>query len=198
MRNEKVVMFDSAEAASFQTVSGWVDASGRFWGNDEDMARYCGSTHRHCKINPEHPIHATNGSCEVCRQERMDERFLKMEVRDWAEEPLVIYDTDTYFFDIDSLRDYLIDAEHEPEDARLCICEPNYPSEIDAADHLCDDLPEDGELQDDQLIAAFELLNEMIRKSGPLSWSQSSVAARLSAEFIAEIKAERAQPLKPA
>ncbi|MCQ2994060.1 hypothetical protein NLO95_08015 [Pseudomonas syringae] len=192
MRNEKVVMFNSPEAASFQTVSGWVDSNGRFWGQDEDQARYCGSTHRHCKNNPAHPIHQTNGYCKVCREERMDERFLKMEVKDWADEPLVIYDHDTYFFDADSLRDYLLECEEDPESVRLCICEPNMPREIDPSDYFCDDLPEDGELNDDQLIAAFELVNEMISKSGPLSWSQGQHVARLPAEFIAEIKAERA------
>ncbi|WP_449102836.1 hypothetical protein [Pseudomonas extremaustralis] len=191
MRQEKVVMYNSLEAASLQTVTGWLDANGRFWGDNEDMARYCGSTHRHCKTNPDHPIHATNGWCETCRQERMDEKFLKMDVKDWGDEPLVIYDGDTYFFDADSLRDYLIESEEEPEEVRLCICTPNYPSAIDPSDHFCDDLPEDGEIRDDQLIAAFELLNEMIRKSAPLSWSQGAHVARLSPEFIAEIKAER-------
>jgi len=200
MREQKIVMFNSPDAASFETVSGWVDANGRFWGKDEDMARYCGSTHRYCKSNPDHPIHATNGWCETCRTERMDKKFAEMQVRDWAGEPLVIYDGDTYFFDADSLRDYLIDSEDEPEDARLCICEPNMPREIDPADYFSDDLPEDGELHDDQLLAAFDLVNEMIRKSGPLSWSQGEYVARLDPAFLAEIKAEReqAEVLNPA
>jgi len=45
---EKIVPYDSAEAASIQTVTGWVSRSGRFWGNDEHMARYDGCTHRKC------------------------------------------------------------------------------------------------------------------------------------------------------
>ncbi|KPB64284.1 putative prophage PSSB64-02 [Pseudomonas amygdali pv. myricae] len=122
----------------------------------------------------------------------MDERFLKMEIKDWADEPLVIYDGDTYFFDSDALRDYLLESDEDPEKVRLCICEPNMPREIDPADYFCDDLPEDGELNDDQLMAAFDLVNEMIRKSGPLSWSQGGYVARLPPEFIAEIKAQRA------
>ena len=35
---EKIVPYDSSEAASIQTVTGWVSRSGRFWGNDEHMA----------------------------------------------------------------------------------------------------------------------------------------------------------------
>lgn len=32
MKTEKIVMMDSDEAASIQTVTGWVDRQGRFWG----------------------------------------------------------------------------------------------------------------------------------------------------------------------
>lgn len=35
MSEEKVVMYESPEATSIRTVTGWVDPSGRFWGNDE-------------------------------------------------------------------------------------------------------------------------------------------------------------------
>jgi hypothetical protein len=35
MKTEKIVMMDSDEAASIQTVTGWVDRQGRFWGGDE-------------------------------------------------------------------------------------------------------------------------------------------------------------------
>ena len=36
---EKIVPYDSAEAASIQTVTGWVSRSRRFWGDDEHMAQ---------------------------------------------------------------------------------------------------------------------------------------------------------------
>lgn len=49
MKTEKIVMMDSDEAASIQTVTGWVDRQGRFWGGDEHQARWCGATHRKCK-----------------------------------------------------------------------------------------------------------------------------------------------------
>lgn len=52
MREVKVVMYESTEAASIEAVTGWVDPHGRFWGKDEHMARYCGSTHRHCASTP--------------------------------------------------------------------------------------------------------------------------------------------------
>lgn len=194
MHEQKVIMMDSDEAASIQTLTGWVSANGRYWANDERMARYEGATHQKCPNNPDHPIYEVRGYCRTCREERLDENFKKMPVKDWEGEPLVIYDSDRYFFDDDSLWQYLYEAEIEPEDVRLCICTPNYPSEIDPSDHFCDDLPEDGEINDDQLIAAFDLLNEMIRKSEPMSWSEGDFAASLPQSLIDEIAAARVTP----
>jgi hypothetical protein len=164
-----IIMFDAPEAASLKTVTGWVSSDGRFFGNDENLARYCGATHRRYDVNPEHPIYEVNSYCDECRHARRQAKFAAMPIKEWAGEPLVIFDSDQYFFDEDSLRDYLIDSDIDLADLQLCICEPNYPSQIDPADHFCDDLPEDGEIRDDQLLAAFDLLNEMIRQSEPLS-----------------------------
>ena len=52
---EKIVTYDSAEAASIQTVTGWVSRSGRFWGNDEHMARYDGLPPFSNDFNRSHP-----------------------------------------------------------------------------------------------------------------------------------------------
>ncbi|SEK41625.1 hypothetical protein SAMN05216604_1031, partial [Pseudomonas agarici] len=114
--------------------------------------------------------------------------------KEWGGEPLVIFDGDEYFFDEDSLRDYLIDNDIDLADLQLCICEPNMPCQIDPCDVFCDDLPEDGEIRDDQLIAAFELLNEMICQSEPLSWSQGEFAASLPQSLIDEVAAARVTP----
>ncbi|MDH0730935.1 hypothetical protein N5F23_00580 [Pseudomonas sichuanensis] len=196
MREEKVVMYESPEAASIQTVAGWVDPSGRFWGKDEHMARYCGSTHRHCAKNPGHPIHATNGWCEDCRAESRTAKFEAMPKRVWGGEVITEYDGDQYFFDEEDLRDYLIEHEVDLADLKLVFCTPNYPRQIDPNDHFCDDLPEDGEVNDDQLLAAFELLNEMIKNSPPLSWSPDNEAVELPQAFVDMIEKGRQEALE--
>lgn len=189
-----IIMYDAPEAASLKTVTGWVSADGRFFGANEDLARYSGATHRRCEVNPEHKIYEVNSYCKECHQARRQAKFAAMPIKEWSGEPLVIFDGDQYFFDEDSLRDYLIESDVELADLQLCICEPNYPSQIDPADHFCDDLPEDGEIRDDQLLAAFELLNEMIRQSEPLSWSEGEYAAQLPQSLIDEIAAARVTP----
>ena len=180
MKNEPVVLYDSQEAASIKTVTGWGFRDGRFFGDNEDVARFSGSTHRKCKNNPDHPIYRVNSYCEVCWKERRNEKFAAMEHAEWDEvTPIVIFDSDTYFFDIDDLRDYCEEHGVTPSQLQLVLCKPNYPSEIDGEDHFCDDLPPDGELPD-ELKQAFEALNAVIRKSAPLSWSQGDTAVTIS------------------
>ena len=119
MPEEKVVMYESPEAASIQTVTGWVSADGRFWGNNEDVARYSGSTHRLCKNNPDHPAHPTNRWCGVCRNERLAAQFAAIPRRIWGGEPITDFDGDRYFFDEEDLRDYILDHDIDLADLKL-------------------------------------------------------------------------------
>lgn len=184
MTDKKIIMYESPEAATLQTVTGWVAANGQFWGNDERMARFCGSTHRLCNVNPAHPVHETNGYCHACRDERIKAEWDAMPRRVWDEiEPVVIYDTDRYFFDAESLRDYLFDNSIEIDDAQLVFCVPNKAQQIDPNEHFCDDLYEDGEVSA-ELAAAFEVLNEVIKREQPLSWSPGKERAVLPADFL--------------
>ncbi|WP_322847378.1 hypothetical protein [Pseudomonas sp. B33.4] len=101
-----IIMYDAPEAASLQTVTGWVSSGGRFFGDDENLARHCGATHRRCEVNPEYPIYEVNSSCDECRHVRRQAKFAAMPVKDCAGEPLVIFDGDRYLFEKDDLRDY--------------------------------------------------------------------------------------------
>ncbi|AJW28962.1 prophage PSSB64-02 [Chania multitudinisentens RB-25] len=184
MNNKKIILRDSDEAASIKTVTGWVSSTGQFFGDNEDLARFAGATHTKCKNNPNHPIYDIHSYCEACHAEKRQAVFAAMERREWdGDEPLVIFDTDTYFFDIDSLTDYCEENDVNATDLQLVICKPNHPRQIDGIDHFIDDLPEDGELPGD-LEAAFDLLNEVIRESGPLSWSQGEITAVITPECL--------------
>lgn len=68
----EMILASSPEAASIQTVTGWVARDGRFWGDDERMARYCGSTHSICEKNPAHGPVENRSYCEACYAERRD------------------------------------------------------------------------------------------------------------------------------
>ncbi|GKS73721.1 hypothetical protein AVME950_02515 [Acidovorax sp. SUPP950] len=185
MRNaQKLIPYESDEAASIKTVTGWVSSNGQFWGKDEHMARYAGSTHRVCEKNSSHGTHEIRGWCRLCRDERMQARYDAMPRMEYDESPVTVLDGDEFFFDADSLRDWLIDNSIAPADARLVFCVPNMASEIDPEDHFADDLPsEDGEVSD-RLKTAFAALNEVIRTEPPLSWRKGETAVTLPSDFL--------------
>lgn len=196
----KIILMDDAEAASIQTLTGWVDRHGRYWGNDEQMARWCGATHRKCKNKPdEHPIHDTHGYCEKCHRESRQADFAKMEHVVWAGEPLVIFDSDQYFFDAESLADYCWENSVLPSELQLIICDPNYPPEFDIEQH-CEEIIPDGEdyySLSQEIRDAADALNKAIKQSAPVSWSSSDQVAIVSDDMLtdeqkAEIIAERA------
>lgn len=184
MKKEEIVMYDSPEAASIQTLTGWVDRHGRFWGKDEHMARFAGSTHQLCDKNPEHGIRANNSYCEACYIEREHERFQTMARQLWDWKTMLhLHGTDTYLSDVDDIRDHCIENGIYPEELQLVVCTPNYPSQIDGCDHYCDDLPDGGDLPQ-ALQEAFDRLNEVIRASEPLSWSPGKIAAILPENIL--------------
>ncbi|MGV8860422.1 MAG: hypothetical protein ACOH2O_11385 [Pseudomonas sp.] len=126
MPEENVVMYESPEAASIKTVTGGVSADGRFFGQDENLARFCGATHRRCENSLDHPIYKVRSYCAQCHEESRQAKFAAMPVKEWSGEPLVIFDGDQYFFDSDSLRDFIIDSEIELADLQLCIYDAKY------------------------------------------------------------------------
>lgn len=200
MKTEKIVMMDSDEAASIQTLTGWVDRQGRFWGNDEYQARWSGATHRKCKNKPdEHPTHGTHSYCEECHRESRQAKFATFERAVWAGEPLVIFDDDQYFFDAESLADYCFEHSLLPSELQLMICEPNYPPEFDLEQH-CEEIMPDGDdyyCLPQAVRDAAEALNKALKESAPVSWSASNRVAIVSDDMLndeqkAEIMAERA------
>jgi len=203
---EKIVMMDSDQAASIQTVTGWVARDGRFWGNDERMARWCGATHRKCKNKPdEHPIHVINGYCEECHREGRQAKFATFERAVWAGEPLAVFDDDQYFFDAESLADYCWENSVLPSELQLVICNPNYPPEFDVEQH-CEEIIPEGEdyySLSQAIRDAADALNKAIKESEPVSWSQGELVAIVSDDILtdeqkAEIMASRAVESKGA
>lgn len=198
--SEKIVMMESNEAASIQTLTGWVDRHGRYWGKDEHQARWCGATHQKCKNKPdEHPIHSTHGYCEECHRESRQEKFAKMERAVWTGEPLVIFDSDQYFFDTESLADYCWENSVLPSELQLMICEPNYPPYFDVEQHCEEIIPDGGDCYSlsQAVLDAADALNKAIEESEPVSWGASNRVAILSDDILddeqkAEIMAERA------
>ena len=177
----KVVLFDSNEAAHFQTgLSGWVSRHGHYWGNDERAARYDGCTHTRCEDCGE-PVDRGRLICPQCHENRQIKRYDAMPKEEWNGEGMLYSDAaDRYFRDWDDVECFLEDEGGTADSLRLIICEPEYLPPIQD-DYGCDVLAEDGELPD-EVIEAIDKFNEIIKNAGAVSWYPGKKAVFLIAD----------------
>lgn len=182
-KSDLMVLYSSPEAASIKTVTGWVARTGQFWGDDEHMARYCGSTHKVCECGE---IVEQRSFCQKCARSRSLAKYASMEQRPWDGDAMLFSDaTDEYFRDLSEAEDHAFDNGMSLAELRLIICEPTFARQIDGNEHFSDDLPEDGDLPA-EISNAFDALNEAIRKcTTPLSWSPGQYALALPEDHAA-------------
>ena len=166
---EKIIMYDSDDAATYREgLSGWVSSEGRFFGKDENLARYSGSTHKRCECGNIHE--KAWMKCEACRNKSADERYLALEYREWKGEPVVLRDHESYFFDDGELYDRMVDEGWDTVD--VLFCEPNYAPYIE--EYAIDLMPEDQYIDDvhPKLADMLAEINDYISKNKPIiSWS---------------------------
>lgn len=175
---DEIIKYHSDESAKFvEGISGWVDRRGRFWGEDEHMARYSGSTHRKCKTCEK--LIAKNSYCRPCANKSRIEKYNKREKLEWdGETPIYSEFADRYFFNEDELMEYVNDDRDAGiESLRLIICKPYYLRPIDE-NYFYDELSEDAELPED-VLEAIETLNHVILKQKSVSWEPGKYAAIL-------------------
>lgn len=168
MRTREIVRYDSPEAARQVTVTGWVSLHGRFYGNDEHIARWDGCTHTVCDCGELADKGYTR--CERCRAAAIVKQWEAMPIVEWdGETPFCEHDGDRFFFDEDSFYDWCDDEGIDPTEVRLVLCEGRRFRTVDT-DYWCDDLPEDGELPD-AIRDALDALNAAIRAHDkPAAW----------------------------
>jgi hypothetical protein len=179
-KERPVIAYDAPDLVKRVTVTGFVDASGRFWGDDENMARYASCTHVRCACGS--LVEKGWTACDGCREKKDIERYQALKKEEWDGVTMLYSGShDRYFQDIDEVIDLLRDLkfdghETDVEDLRLVICTPNKPRLIDI-DHFTDDLPEDEDNVPNPIWDAINAFNEVMRAQPPLSWSPGKVAA---------------------
>ncbi len=171
---EKIILNDSDEAAQRRHVTGWYDRFGKYFGQDERSARWSGCTHVKCSECGT-VTDKLRADCDSCHQNGLIALFDTYPVVKWdSGTPVVLYDTDRHFFG-ESILDFIADRDPAKDfEIRICKCRPNYLHLVDR-DDWADDLPEDGELPDN-VQAAVDVLNEVIRAEAPVSWTEDVVA----------------------
>lgn len=175
MAEALVILPDDPRAARLVTnLSGWVDRHGQFFGDDEDLARYAGSTHSACKECGEV---TSKGwlQCTKCRLRKDIAKYETYPKQEYTGDIVYSDARDEFYLDEDELLDALVDGA-TCESLRIVACEPQYAHYIDAEDFFHDSLPEDGEVPD-ELEKIVTAANEAIKAYGkPLSWVPANIA----------------------
>ena len=179
MKNpEKIVMFDSPEAATYKTdIKGWVSRDGLFYGDtptSEQGARWSGCTHQTCECGKPYPKGRVR--CDSCQAKIDTEKYYSLPLVEWDETvPVFEFQDDRCFFDRESVLEYmwelLEDAKEngwEPE-VQLVIGEPHYLRQL-RYDDWCDDLADDAELPED-VEEAIDVFNKVIAEQSPSYWT---------------------------
>jgi hypothetical protein len=190
--HETIILNTSEEAAHFVTgISGWVDREGRFWGNDERMARYSGSTHSVCKTCGN--IYQRNAYCLPCHKRKEIECYNVKPKKPWdGQSPLYSHVYDMWFNEISEIEEYCEEHECIVDDLRLSIGEPVYMREIDS-DYWEEDLPEEQHLHDcdERLSLLVEAVNKYIREEKPYyTWEAGKFAAIIGMERSSGLDAQ--------
>lgn len=165
MKKEEIkIMFASDEAAQLKTITGWVSRDGRYFGNDERLARFAGSTHDVCSCGG---IREKSWLfCPKCLHKKRREEYLSIPFKDYDGSPVYSHTHDKYFFDEDDLEMYLEDIEADSIDLVFCIpvnfCHLSY-------DYWENFLSDDQELPN-ELAKKVEELNAFIDTLPPPCW----------------------------
>lgn len=167
-----IIMYDSPEAAVYRTnLTGWVASDGRYYGENEHLARWAGSTHQKCECGNIFSKGRTR--CSSCDARIDTEKYYALPVVEWdGATPVCTWRDDKFFFDEDSVLDWMADLKHDANEGdvevQLVLCTPGrlgYVSE----DNWADDLPDDGELPN-EVAKKVDELNEAIKNTPVVSW----------------------------
>ena len=167
---DKIIMYDSDDAARLKTVSGWVSSSGFFYGNDEHLARWAGCTHLKCECG--NIMEKGWTLCDECRHKKSIERYNALPFKKWdGVEYVCTWDGDKYFFGIEELEEWMFENEFEEID--LLICDPIYYDTIDS-ETVASNAHEDWEPGKD-LLDAIKKFNAAVKKLPAHSWMPGKI-----------------------
>ena len=170
-----MIMYDSPQAAHYRTdIKGWVSSEGMYYGENEHLARWAGSTHQKCECGNVYERGRTR--CNSCDSKLRHEKYTTFPMVEWdGSTPVCTFDDDKFFFDECSLLDWMGELKWEAEQSgeglpivELVLCEPHSLGYVDV-DHWADDLPEDGELPS-EVQEKLDELNAAIKRAPVASW----------------------------
>ena len=173
---KKILITDNEAATYFTDIKGWVSSKGNFFGEDEEVARYDGSTHTVCSTKDcGEIVEKYKIFCDKCTHNNYIKRFNNLPVSDYKNEDCNVIFSDLleeYFSDESDLYDRIseyciknsIDKDNFDESLfRLQPCKEIKLSEIQESDILSEDIFSDYDIKlPREIIIYLDLLNKEI------------------------------------
>lgn len=185
MSDEKIIMYDSPEAAEQKTLTGWVSSGNggypsQYYGENEHVARWAGCTHLKCKCG--NVMSKMYTKCEKCISNASGENFNALPFKEWdLAEPVCTTAGDKYFFNLEDLEEYMY--ENEQPEIDLLICEPINYSHIDSEDVVNGEAHEDWE-PSGELEKKIEEFNDYLRTLPPHSYEPGKTRTKYKSEEV--------------
>lgn len=193
------------DQAEHVTMTGWgCKTCRRFYGNDseaERLARWCCANDlpcQDCDGRTDRPYYR----CKKCQRVQQEKSYRRLPEAEWnGTDGLAIDGTDTFFFNVQSLSEYLeFDYDTEQprllEDVRLVICEKSHPREINLDEHFSDEV---AECHEGWSVEIDDIVNDWLSRHFPESWfpgktrpSLASLRAALNLQEAAPTSSEAA------
>jgi hypothetical protein len=205
MTDEKVVLYDSPEAARKVEQVGWKSRLGHFYPGDnpssEHGARWSGCTHQKCACGA--IMRQGETRCRSCQSKIDSEKYYALPIANWdGVTPTCDDKKDKYYWSKDELLDDMywqleeaMKRGEEPE-MHVVIADPHYLHELDGSE-WDDDLPDNGDYDGlpSEVEKAIDALNVVIKAQGPSCWypgkqriNMEPLWKQLKAELVKEKK----------
>lgn len=138
------------------------------------------STHKQCEKCGS--VFENNSYCDSCSSKSENESYWKKPFKEWdGKTPLVIYNSDQYFFDAEDVEFYIEENKIDPKELNLMICYPNNCIQI-GEEYFTDEMPENFDCLSDfdkGLVSKINDLNFYISTLKPMSWSEGNYRTEL-------------------
>jgi len=167
-----IILQSSDEAATRRAIpEGWVSRHGRYYGDDEKLARWDGSTHNVCACG--NVVEKMYTACAECRAILQKERYDNRQEKEWNGTDVLYSDAfDFYLYpEEEDLYEHCEEHDCAPEDLQLLICDKVFPRKLEE-EYFYDDLPEEGDMPA-ELLDAISEFNERVSKMPPMCWQPS-------------------------
>ena len=177
------IHYNDAKVEYRTDIKGWIGSDGRYYGDDEHLARWYSCTHVKCSNDGcENQALRSQLRCESCKEKSSIEKWRNAEKR----KPLntdVIYWSDAcseYFQSFEEINEYAYENDLSVIDMRLYHCEQEsgFP-QVDIHDlyeeYSTEEISPD-EYVSPEICEAIENLNKLLKKQEILVWHPSNIA----------------------